>query len=305
MRHPFAEELPSARVDDGSWFPVTIPFPTYTKHKMLSEIKETLAEDPRWTSLPRHERRRIGSKSYLLEHVRTNPSKFDPLQLGAEIPLPAAYKDRNIFYEFLLGNATNADIGNYLSEYFRDPELLVHLLRHSPDNRGFLATICDGMFENLDNAATGFGEEMEKLRRSFQSLRDTERKLKASQAKLRKHGVPVKPYKRSLHGVPAIDDSQARYEAMVDKLTSGGITSMFPNLVHPYAAYLNDSVTSNRKRKPSDAVDIIHASYIPNVDIWRGDTYFATMLIRQKIPGHEKVVPKIGELVDRILHALD
>jgi|GEM_PF-4720967 len=305
MRHLFADELPGALADDGSWFPTNIPLPTYTKHSMLREARESLAEDPRWASFPRHERRRIGSKKFLLDYIRTHSGVFDPLPLGEEIPQPQAYRDKNVFYDFLMGRATNADIGEYLSEYFRDPELLVHLLKHSPSNRGVLAKTIDGMFANLDAAAAGFNEEMEQLRSSFQRLRNAERELKVQQDKLRKHGVPVKPYKRSLRPPPPIDDSQARYAAMVEKLQNSGTTSKFPNLIYPYAAYLNDSTTSNRERKPSDAIDIFHASYLPNVDIWRGDTYFSTMLIRQKIPGHEKIVPKIGQLIDRILMALD
>jgi hypothetical protein len=55
-----------------------------------------------------------------------------------------------------------------------------------------------------------------------------------------------------------------------------------------------------RDIKRSDAIDLIHAMYLPYVDLWRGDRAFATLLINNRVNFSERVVPSLEELVPRI-----
>jgi hypothetical protein len=55
-----------------------------------------------------------------------------------------------------------------------------------------------------------------------------------------------------------------------------------------------------RDIKASDAIDLIHAMYLPHVDLWRGDKDFSNLLITNRVPFYERVVPTLPELLDRI-----
>jgi hypothetical protein len=59
----------------------------------------------------------------------------------------------------------------------------------------------------------------------------------------------------------------------------------------------------HRERRPiksSDAIDFIHASYLPHVDLWRGDKAFSDLLIKHKVKFSERVVSTLEELPLRI-----
>ena len=55
-----------------------------------------------------------------------------------------------------------------------------------------------------------------------------------------------------------------------------------------------------RPIKRSDAIDLIHASYLPHVDLWRGDKPFSDLLIKHKVNLSERVVPTLEGLLIRI-----
>jgi hypothetical protein len=55
-----------------------------------------------------------------------------------------------------------------------------------------------------------------------------------------------------------------------------------------------------RAIRPSDAIDLNHLMYLPHADLWRGDRAFSTLLIKNRVNFHERIVPALSELPDRI-----
>jgi hypothetical protein len=55
-----------------------------------------------------------------------------------------------------------------------------------------------------------------------------------------------------------------------------------------------------RPIKRSDAIDFIHASYLPHIDLWRGDRAFSDLLIKHRVNFSERVVSSLEELPSRI-----
>jgi hypothetical protein len=55
-----------------------------------------------------------------------------------------------------------------------------------------------------------------------------------------------------------------------------------------------------RDIKQSDAIDLIHAMYLPHVDLWRGDKAFSDLLIKNQVNFYERVVSTLSELPSRI-----
>jgi hypothetical protein len=55
-----------------------------------------------------------------------------------------------------------------------------------------------------------------------------------------------------------------------------------------------------RDIKRSDAIDLIHAMYLPHTDLWRGDKVFSNLLIKNRVNFHERIVPTLQELPRRI-----
>ncbi|UVO30174.1 hypothetical protein [Bradyrhizobium arachidis] len=55
-----------------------------------------------------------------------------------------------------------------------------------------------------------------------------------------------------------------------------------------------------RPIKRSDAIDFIHACYLPHVDLWRGDKAFSDLLIKHQVKFSERVVSSLEELPSRM-----
>jgi hypothetical protein len=59
-----------------------------------------------------------------------------------------------------------------------------------------------------------------------------------------------------------------------------------------------------REIKDSDGIDLIHAMYLPQADLWRGDKAFSTLLINNRIDFWTRIVPSLTELPGRIEAAM-
>ncbi|MGE4193556.1 MAG: hypothetical protein AB7E51_09235 [Pseudodesulfovibrio sp.] len=82
------------------------------------------------------------------------------------------------------------------------------------------------------------------------------------------------------------------------------IYDFFPQYIrHILKSFFQDNYKTPHFQQ-SDMADMTHALYLPHTDIWRGDKHFSNLLIRQKIPHHEKIVPKLRDLPQRIEAAL-
>jgi hypothetical protein len=55
-----------------------------------------------------------------------------------------------------------------------------------------------------------------------------------------------------------------------------------------------------RRFKRSDAIDLMHAMYLPHTDLWRGDKAFSDLLIKHKVDFSERVISKLTDLPRRI-----
>jgi hypothetical protein len=55
-----------------------------------------------------------------------------------------------------------------------------------------------------------------------------------------------------------------------------------------------------RDIKNSDAIDLIHAMYLPHTDLWRGERASSTLLINNRVDFFSRIVPSLAELPGRI-----
>jgi hypothetical protein len=65
-------------------------------------------------------------------------------------------------------------------------------------------------------------------------------------------------------------------------------------------AYIKDHYNNQQKLQRSDMADMMHAMYLPHADIWRGDSKFSNILLRQKVQYRDRIVQKLVQLPDRI-----
>lgn len=78
------------------------------------------------------------------------------------------------------------------------------------------------------------------------------------------------------------------------------LQKMFPDyLVDIFEAFIRMNYRGRHFQK-SDAADFFHALYLPHSDLWRTDAHFASLLKAQKVPFHERIVPKLKDLPKRI-----
>lgn len=90
-------------------------------------------------------------------------------------------------------------------------------------------------------------------------------------------------------------------------LQHGSVRQGMPRLHKIFPEYFFDIfeafIRKNFQRRhfqKSDAADFFHALYLPHSDLWRTDAHFASLLKAQKVPFHERIVPKLKDLPKRI-----
>ncbi|WP_207263249.1 hypothetical protein [Desulfovibrio sp. Huiquan2017] len=78
------------------------------------------------------------------------------------------------------------------------------------------------------------------------------------------------------------------------------LQKMFPDyFFNIFEAFIRKNFRGCHFQK-SDGADIFHALYLPHSDLWRTDAHFASLLKAQKVPFHERIVPKLKDFPKRI-----
>jgi hypothetical protein len=277
---------------EGLWVP-HIAFNDFEVERLVQEVMEIIARHP---ELPRRERRILSKRRNFVSWVRSEPTRLKLLP-GEDWPLPFGrdFFESGDFRRYLLGEISRREANARLWRLVTDPVSLYktwfeHYGRENP-----LAA----MGERLAGDLILMLEKLQGLLDGEAALRV---RTKEALAATGDDGL-------SQEGREMVLKLSHELKVFRGEITSGDELCKRAPKLKDYlgeksariAAQILYAFHRERRRfKRSDAIDLLHAMYLPHTDLWRGDKAFSDILIKHKVDFSDRVVPKLAELPRRI-----
>jgi len=276
---------------DGIWVP-RIYLEEVEIEAVIQTMMQTIAARP--ASTP-HERKALSKRTYFVEWVRSNPdasghliNEHWPLLFGRELVTGGD------FNQYVLGQMTRSEANEKLRFYITDPEAVYETWFENYGRENPVP-------ELRDKIANAFVEMLSERKRIMDEIAADKKAIKAAisargearlgaedRARFATLARDLESYRSDLTS----PDEMSKDPAWVKVVGKEG-TQIAAEIFH---ALLKEK----REIKRSDGIDLVHAMYLPHVDLWRGDRAFSGLLIKNKTPFHERVVPTLAELLGRI-----
>ncbi|MGB6324885.1 MAG: hypothetical protein WBG11_03660 [Methylocella sp.] len=272
---------------EGLWLP-RADLDEIEIERLVQNVMQTMANCP---ELNRHERKVISKRSYFVEWVRNTPSKSKrlladkwPLLFGRE------FEESGDFRRYILGDITRIDANKKLRFYITDPVAVYETWFENygrdnpvPERRDQIANKLVEMLSELKEKS----DEAAALQKAIAKASENVANAGAREA-LMELGRKLKTFRSEITAV----EEKSKDPAWI-RLFGEEATQIAAQIFYGF-------YSEKRDLKPSDAIDLIHAMYLPHTDLWRGDKAFSSLLIKNRVNFYERVVPTLSELPGRI-----
>jgi hypothetical protein len=260
--------------------------------RLVQNVMNTMANRP---ELNRHERRVISKRSHFVAWVRNNPSRSMqmladqwPLLFGKE------FEESGDFRRYILGEITRIEANKKVRFYITDP-----------------VAVYESWFENYgrDNPVPERRDQIaNKFAAMIAELKEKLDETVALKMEIRKAIATTGENAPNAAQREAFMAFGRELETFRSEISSPEEISQHPAWVRLFgreAAQISAQIfygfyKEKKDIEPSDAIDFIHAMYLPHADLWRGDKAFSSLLIKNKVSFYERVVPTLSELPGRI-----
>lgn len=291
---PYGRDLGQGHVfsKEGIWVP-RFALDEFEVERLVADLLKHVRRDPLFT---REQRRRLSKRQAFAAYVRGEPTVLR-LLVGEKWPLPFGreFAASGDLRRYILGETTREEANRKLWVHLTDPVMFYETWferygRGNPlETRGEeLASMLMAMFEKLqamlDEEAALRADVKKALNAKGEDALNAE-----DRGKLTKVLSDLKTFRAE---IKSPDDLTERVPAW--KKTVGEKSARLAAQI--MFAFHRDK----RRLERSDAVDFIHAMYLPYTDLWRGDRAFGGLLTRHKVDYWERVVPTLTELPSRI-----
>jgi hypothetical protein len=277
---------------DGLWIP-RIEVEDFEVERLVQDVMDVASHHP---ELNRHERRVLSKRNNFVNWVRSNPSRLTPLP-GESWPLPFGrdFAQSGDFRRYVLGQMTRGEANRKLLFYITDPETVYktwfeHYGLPNPvaERRDKMASKIMLMLKELPEAL----DRMEALRTDVRNALATtgDNALDPeNRQKLVQLARDVETFRIETTSPQELTKQVPLWKELVGE--KGALIA-----AQTFFAFHGEK----REIKRSDAIDLLHAMYLPHTDLWRGDRAFSDLLVRHKVDLNERVVPTLLELPGRI-----
>jgi hypothetical protein len=278
--------------NDGLWVP-RIDLEEVEIENVVQHLMHVVTIHP---DSSRHEQRAHAKRKYLKVWVRDYPACAN--QLHARV------------WPFLFAHdfVTDGDLARYLSEDMNREVANKKLRFHITDPVSVYTTYFDlygrddPIVERRDAIAHKFVLMLEELRGMLSDGADLRGKINEALAVEGEDALTAED-RAALIKLKA-DLKTFRVETLSPEELSRQVPA-WKNMLGEEGALIAAQILyafhrEGRSIKPSDAIDFIHASYLPHVDLWRGDKAFSDLLIKHKVKFSKRVVSTLGELLLRV-----
>src|SRR5665213_460827 len=243
-----------------------------------------------------HERRAVSKRAYFVEWMRSDPAASATL-VQEQWPLLFAkdFVGRGDFRRYLLGELSRDEVNKMLHFYITDPVSVYEIWF---ENYGWDNPVTD----RRDKIANKLADMLSGYKAMLDDQASLSSKIKGALAETGDKALPEA-------GREAIQKLKLDVQTFKAEITSPEELGQHPawiKLVGDEGALVASQIfyglyREKRDIKRSDAIDLIHAMYLPHTDLWRGDKAFSALLIKNQVKYHERDVSTLAELPDRIM----
>jgi hypothetical protein len=270
-------ETPS---NEGEWFPETM---TETSADLDVLVRGLLEKFP---SLSRTQLEAMIKSPQAMAYLKENMSR--------QLPLANVYGS-DLLDRFLTRKISGPEMSRELAKGFAKPRILIaHYLEGNVAAQKF--------FENLAAAERELHKELnltrDRLKDHVQLLLGLGKDiLKEVRQRVRTFSLSFSAPYLGVEKLPINLQEALGQDGFLEELPA---LSTHLNLL---TAYLRDIIYPSKvmpEIKESDAADILHATYLPYVELYRTDSRFGGLLVKLQKPSSVKVVPNLLQLPEAI-----
>jgi hypothetical protein len=278
---------------EGLWIP-HIELQDFEVDNLVDHYTDTVA---RQLNLSRQQRRSFSKRRNLVDWARADERRLR--EFPWPVPFGPTFAESGEFRRYVLGEISRTEANTKLRCYLTDP---VHIYNTWFDYYGMANPIVDRRDQLASKLALMLSELKvmlakqaalrAKIRSALTATGDSALSAPARE-KLTALEREVKTFGSEIKSPQELTTNAPRWKKLFGE-KSGLIAAQIFYAFHK----------EGRDIKDSDAIDLIHAMYLPHTDLWRGDKAFSTLLINNRIDFCTRIVPSLMELPGRIEAAI-
>lgn len=209
-----------------------------------------------------------------------------------EFPLPPLLKSSNIFMEWVIGDVPDEDIVNEVRKFYTDLKLFRSIWFDYSGKNNYLHDL-------LKDAARGIIAAISSLERFVSEVENIQKVIKKS---FKNSKFPLSKQAgedlEKLERYRNLDVGELK-KLLLEKTPD--IFKTFPEYSFPIIlAYIKGRIQIGGKIKDGDYGDVLHAIYLPFVDLWRCDKACGSILITGGSPYQDRIVSDLFDLPSAI-----
>jgi hypothetical protein len=274
---------------EGLWIP-RIELHEFEVDNVVTRYADAVA---RQLNLSRQERRAFCKRRNFVNWAKADERRLKEFPWSA--PFGPQFAQTGEFRRYVLGEITRTEANNRLRCYLTNPMHIYntwfdHYGLDNPivDRRDQMASKLTLMLRELKAMLTHNAALRAEIRSALTATGDNALTAPARE-KFTALEREVKTFGTELKSPEELTKNAPRWKEFFGE-ASGMIAAQI------LFAFHNDG----RDIKNSDAIDLIHAMYLPHADFWRGDKAFSTLLIDNRVDFCSRIVPSLAELPGRI-----
>jgi hypothetical protein len=274
---------------EGLWIP-RIELQDFEIENVVAHYADAVAGQ---LNLSRQERRAFCKRRNFINWVKADERRLKEFPWMA--PFGPEFAQSGEFRRYVLGEITRIEANNRLRCYLTDP---IHIYRTWFDHYGLDNPIVDRRDKMASKLTLMLRERKAMLADQASLHAQIRSELNATgdnalSARARDQLTAlerdVKTFGSELKSPAELTKNAPRWKEFF-----GEASAMIAAQI--LFAFHNDG----RDIKNSDAIDFIHAMYLPHTDLWRGDRAFSTLLINNRVDFFSRIVSSLAELPERI-----
>jgi hypothetical protein len=208
------------------------------------------------------------------------------------LPFPPELAASGDLLQYLAGEITLTEANFRLRSYYGDPEAIYRMWFDRYDRENPVGLLRDELSESLldmfQQARKMLDDPLTELKERIRTLseiaatREEREQVRELRGRVSQFATEIHSPRWLLERSPGLFNNFGSESAMV---AAGALVGLY---------------LENRELKRSDAIDLLHATYLPHTDLWRGDRAFSHLLLKYKVKYNERVVPTLDNLIPRI-----
>ena len=275
---------------NGIWFAENF-LETIRADDIAAKLMERIRSDLRLG--PRNDRQLLSKPKTFAKWIRSDPARLNLFTACVlRLPFPPELAASGDLLRYLAGEITLAEANFRLRSYYGDPEAIYRIWFDRYDRENPVGFLRDELWESLldmfQQARKRLDDPLAELKERIRVLseiaatREEREQVRELRARVSQFATEIHSPKWVLERSPGLLNNFGSESAMV---AAGALVGLY---------------LENRELKRSDAIDLLHATYLPHTDLWRGDRAFSHLLLKYKVKYNERVVPTLDNLIPRI-----